>query len=151
MSDSASASETRVTPAAPLGFGQALARRIPVDAQGQFPANGALGVALAVSFLWLNQGLLWGASAALADNPEGWGPRLAGFSVLGGAVVWLALFAGQWWAGARRPRDLAIAALTLAGPVASVWFFPSPACGFAGTTGLLLWAARGTRPVRAGT
>ncbi len=104
----------RVTPgrAVYCCSGCALAARVTVDGQGNFPINAALVTALGVGFFYFNQVLFWLLAVLVARTEDG----AAGAAPLGwaslalGAVAWLALGYFQLREGARRGADLALAA-----------------------------------------
>lgn len=124
--------------------GCALAARVPVDAQGQFPVNAALVTALGVGFVYFNQVLFWLLAVLLARGADGAlnAARFAWASLGVGAAVWVALALFQLNAGARRVVDwvvlLAAAALLGCG-VANA----QPAVAAAGNALLAAWALRG--------
>jgi hypothetical protein len=96
--------------------GCALAARVPVDAQGQFPVNAALVTALSAGFVFFNQAMFWMLSLLLARRADAASATNAGrFAVaslaLGGAT-WAALAFFQTRAGARRAVDQALIALS---------------------------------------
>ena len=101
----------RVAPGKPVYCcsGCALAARVPVDAQGQFPVNAALVSALGVGFVFFNQALFWMLALLLARQSDEASATNAGRLILAslgaGAVVWLALMFFQARAGALRAVD----------------------------------------------
>ena len=132
--------------------GCALAARVPVDAQGQFPVNGALVAALGVGFVFFNQVLFWLLAVLLARrNADGaaTAARLVWASLGVGVAVWTALAWFQIAAGARRVADwvvMAAAAGLLACGLANV--HPGVAAG--GNALLAAWASRGLMRRRSG-
>jgi hypothetical protein len=98
--------------------GCALAARVPVDANGQFPVNGALVTALGVGFVFFNQVLFWMLAILLARRADEASTMNAGrfamVSLSAGVAVWLALAFFQTRAGARRCVDWLILGATLA-------------------------------------
>jgi hypothetical protein len=136
----------RVTPGRPVYCcsGCALAARVPVDAQGQFPVNGALVAALGVGFVFFNQVLFWLLAVLLARTEDGAvnAGRFTWASLAVGALVWAALSVSQWRAGARRVLDLAMpAAAAILFGFAVVSF--APLCAILGNAVLATWALRG--------
>ena len=124
--------------------GCALAARVPVDAQGQFPVNVTLVTALGVGFVFFNQVLFWLLAVLLARSPEG-GVNAARFTwaSLGvGGAVWLALAVFQVTAGARRVADWAMLVAT-AGLLACGLWGAQPAVAAGGNAVLAAWALRG--------
>lgn len=126
--------------------GCALAARIPVDANGQFPVNAALVTALGTGFVFFNQALFWMLGLLIARRPDAASALNAGRLVLAslalGALVWLVLAFFQARAGARRVVDWIVLAATLS----------LLGCGLAGgrpesalvaNTVLAVWALRG--------
>lgn len=95
--------------------GCALAARVPVDAQGQFPVNAALLGALGLGFAFFNQALFWLLAVLVARDPEGAAnaTRLGWASFGVGWGAWMGLAWSQFQAGARRPADVIVGALTL--------------------------------------
>lgn len=114
-------SVARVTPGRPVYCcsGCALAARVPVDANGQFPVNGALVTALSTGFVFFNQALFWLLAILLARQAGADATLNAGRFTLASlgiaVVVWLALAVFQLRAGARRLVDGLFLAITLAG------------------------------------
>lgn len=129
--------------------GCALAARVPVDAQGQFPVNAALGAALGLAFAGFNQVLFWLLAVLLARDPEAAvNATRFGWASLGlGAGLWLAVALVQWWVGARRPADIAVLVLSGAGLALAL---ASNAPAHAAVANLVLggWALRGLRRKR---
>ncbi len=143
----------RVAPGRPVYCcsGCALAARVPVDAQGQFPVNAALVTALGTGFVFFNQALFWLLAVLLARSPDGLvnADRFAWASLGVGIAVWGALGIFQSRAGARRAVDTVMllgAALLIACGVANF----APAVAVAGNALLAAWALRGLARRRAG-
>lgn len=138
----------RVAPGRPVYCcsGCALAARVPVDADGQFPVNAALVTALSSGFVFFNQALFWllgillarRADAASATNAG----RLALASLAIGAAVWLALAIFQTRAGARRGADFFILILALAG-IGAAFAVCQPGLAVGANALLAAWALRG--------
>ena len=109
----------RVTPgrAVYCCSGCALAARVPVDANGQFPVNAALGTALGAAFVFFNQGLFWLLALLLAREAGGAvnAGRFVIASLVTGIVVWLTLAFFQARESARRAVDWFVMLATLAG------------------------------------
>lgn len=126
--------------------GCALAARVPVDANGQFPVNAALVTALGLGFGLFNQLLFWLLAMLVARRDEGLenAARLAWFSFAVGAAVWAALVVCQAQVGARRGADWVLAAATGAG-LAWAWSEATPGFALAANGVLALWALRGLR------
>jgi|GEM_PF-630892 len=124
--------------------GCALSVRVPRDAEGNFPANAALGVALAVALLLFNQLLL----ASLVWLTPGSSPRGTTASLACGALLLLCLAGTQWRVGVRRSTECIVI-----GAVGVVWTLAvarfSESLGLLATSMYLLWAIRGwIRPPR---
>lgn len=137
----------RVTPGRPVYCcsGCALAARVPVDAQGQFPVNGALVTALGVGFVAFNQVLFWLLAVLLArEGQSATAARLTLASLAIGGVVWGTLAWLQFAVGARRVSDFAIVALG-AGAVVLGVMASEPCVVAAGNLGLVAWSLRGVR------
>lgn len=138
---------TRVRPGQPVYCcsGCALAARVPVDAQGQFPVNGALVTALGVGFVAFNQLLFWLLAVLLAREGQiQTAGKLTLASLAAGVAVWGAVVGLQFVVGARRVLDSVVmvagaAAVTL-GIVAG-----EPCVALAGNLGLIAWSLRGVR------
>jgi len=141
-------SVARATPGRPVYCcsGCALAARVPVDAQGQFPVNSALVAALGSAFVFFNQGLFWLLALLLARRTDAASAVNAGRFVLAslalGVVVWGALLVFQTRAGARRAADHAV--LGLCGAVLG-WSVARgrPELALLANLALAAWALRG--------
>ncbi len=126
--------------------GCALAARVPVDAQGQFPVNAALVSALGAGFVFFNQTLFWMLAILLARRAEAAsalnGGRFVLASLATGALVWLALFFFQTRAGAGRLIDRVIAGASCA---ALGWALANGRADIAllGNAVFAAWALRG--------
>ena len=123
--------------------GCAIASRVPVAADGRFPANPTLLTALGVGFVFFNQLMFWLMSVLLVR--EGRLPvagRFEAASLAAGALVWLVLVLAQWRLGARRSVDILVAVLT-AGLLASGFATGSLPCAGAANAALVAWSARG--------
>ncbi len=126
-------------------LGCALRARVPVDAKGNFPVNGALATALVIGFVYFNQLMFWGL-AELALR-QGRLPVAERFSLaVGGAavVVWLVVLVSQVQTQTLRGKDvvLALVVLLLIAVGLSRW----PAGGeylASANAALLIWNARG--------
>jgi hypothetical protein len=134
-----SESRTRFT-----GIGNAVANRIPVDAQGNFPINRVLIAVLTFGVAFFNQGLFW-LLAVLLQSQE----RLA----LAGRFLWASLGLGAaLWAillvvhlsvtGGGSRKDLLVVMLTGV-VVAAGLVTASPGCVLGGVGLLTVWCARG--------
>jgi hypothetical protein len=124
--------------------GCALAARVPVDAQGQFPVNAALVTALGLGFVFFNQVLFWLLAVLLARSVDGAAnaERFAWASLGVGTAVWIALAVFQGVAGARRITDLAVLAAA-AGLLACGVTNLHPGLAAGGNALLAAWALRG--------
>ncbi len=123
--------------------GCAIASRVPVDANGKFPANPTLLTAMAVGFAFFNQLLFWLLTILLAR--EGKIPASAKFETVSltlGMITWLALVVAQWRLGARRWVDAFVVVLT-AGLLVNGFATGSPVCAALGNAALVAWSARG--------
>ncbi len=123
--------------------GCAIASRVPVDGDGNYPINPTLLTALGVGFIFFNQLMFWLLAVLLVR--EGKVPasaRLEGVSLVLGAVMWVALVAVQWRFGARRWVDAVVGVLT-AGFMAIAVADGSLACAAAGNAALVTWSVRG--------
>lgn len=143
----------RATPGRPVYCcsGCALAARVPVDAQGQFPVNAALVTALGVGFVFFNQALFW-LLAVLLERSEGGAinaGRFAWASLGVGVGVWLALRFFQFQAGARTWADWAVSLLALV-LIALGLSRHEPWCAVAGNALFAAWAMRGLARKRRG-
>lgn len=139
-------SVSRVVPGRPVYCcsGCALAARVPVDAQGQFPVNAALVTALGVGFVFFNQALFGLLAVLLARSEDGAvnAQRFVWASLGVGGLVWAALLFFQIREGARRPVDGVVAGL---GAALVGWgvanALPGPA--LLGNALFAAWALRG--------
>ena len=95
--------------------GCALTTLVPRDAEGNFPANAALGSALGIAILGFNQLLL----ASLVWAMPGTVTRWVTASLSLGLVTALALGAAQWRAGADRRWEVGVGALLAVGWIAA--------------------------------
>jgi hypothetical protein len=126
--------------------GCALASRVPVDAQGQFPVNAALVSALGGGFVFFNQALFWMLAVLLERRADAgsviYAGRFAIASLMLGVAVWLAVMFFQWNAGALRAPDKAM--LGVSG-TALGWAFSHgrPELALLGNLILAAWALRG--------
>ena len=128
--------------------GSAIASRIPVDAQGNFPINRTLIAVLLFGLALFNQALFW----LLAVLIQGQGrPVSAGRFLLAsiglGAALWLVLVVLQTrvTAGGRR-NDWLMVALT-GGLLGAGLVAVSPGCALAAVSLLTVWGARDFRGV----
>jgi len=125
--------------------GCALAARVPVDAEGQFPVNGALVTALGVGFAAFNQLLLWLLALLLArEGQVETAAKLTLASLALGGVVWGALASLQIGVGARRVLDLAVLGVGACAVVLGV-IVREPCLALAGNIGVIAWSVRGVR------
>ncbi len=124
--------------------GCALAARVPVDAQGQFPVNAALVTALGVGFVFFNQVLFWLLAVLLARDPDAAANavRFTWASLGVGVAVGLALASFQISAGARRTADWAVL-VAAAGLLACGVVNAHPGVAVGGNALLAAWALRG--------
>ena len=125
----------------PAGFccaGCAVATLVPRDAEGNFPANAALGSALGIAILGFNQLLL----ASLVWAMPGTVKRWVMASLVLGTVTALALFSAQWRSGVDRRWEVGVGALLAFGWVMA--FRQSDLVLGLGLTALYFaWAVRG--------
>ncbi len=141
----------RVAPGRPVYCcsGCALAARVPVDAQGQFPINAALGTALTLAFVGFNQVLFWLLSVLLARDSEAWvnATRFGRASLGTGAAFWLVVAVTQWRLGARSGSDAVVLLLSGSGMVVAL---ATGAPAHAAVANLVLagWSLRGLRRKR---
>ena len=125
--------------------GCALAARVPVDAEGQFPINGALVTALGVGFAAFNQLLVWLLALLLARQGQvQTAATLTLASLAMGIVVCGAVAALQIGVGARRVLDLAVLGAG-AGAVVLGVIVREPCLALAGNIGVIVWSVRGVR------
>ncbi len=124
--------------------GCAIASRIPVSADGNFPINRTLIGVLALGLVFFNQALFW----LLAVLLKGQGKTvvserfLIGSLAVGGAL-WLVLAIAQWRAtGGGRATDWLVIGVTGALGAAGV-VAVSPGCMLAAVTLLAAWGVRG--------
>lgn len=123
--------------------GCAVASRVSVDAQGNFPITPALVGALAVGFVFFNQLLFWLLAVLLAgEGRVEVAAKCALVSWLAGAAVWLTLVVAQARAHGWRGADAVVAALALALGSAGV-LVGSLGCGVLASGALLVWSLRG--------
>ena len=118
--------------------GCALAARVPRDAEGNFPANGALGVAIGTGLLAFNQFLLASLVWTTAGAMERW--RVASWAL--GLLTALVLFSTQWRVGAARGRELIVGG---AAAIGWTWVIQASSVGWglAITGAYGLWTIRG--------
>jgi hypothetical protein len=137
----------RVTPgrAVYCCSGCALAARVPVNAQGEFPVNGAVVTALGVGFAAFNQLLFWLlAILLLREGKAQMADRWVLGSLILGAVVWASLAWLQLAVGARRVVDMLV--LAVGGAALAVGALVSQPClVLAGNLGVIAWSLRGVR------
>jgi hypothetical protein len=139
-------SVARIAPGRPVYCcsGCALAARVPVDAQGQFPVNAALGTALTLAFVGFNQVLFWLLAVLLARDPEAEVNALRfGWASLGtGTLFWMVLSTLQWRLGARSSADAVVFILSGCGLFAA---FSTAYPAHAAVANLVLagWSLRG--------
>ena len=125
-------------------IGSAIASRIPVDAQGNFPINRTLIAVLVFALALFHQALFW----LLAVLVQGRGrPIPAGRFLLGslglGALLWLMLIILQMRVTRGGSRnDWLVAGLT-GGLLATGVVTTSPGCVLAASGLLTAWGARG--------
>ena len=123
--------------------GCAIASRVPVDTQGNFPITPALIGALTVGFLFFNQLLFWLLAVLLAG--EGRADTAENFALaswLVGAAVWLTLAVAPLRAHGWRAADavVAVLALALGGAGAATG---SLGCAALANGAILAWSVRG--------
>jgi hypothetical protein len=138
---------TRVRPGQPVYCcsGCALAARVPVDAQGQFPVNGALVTALGVGFVAFNQLLFWLLAVLLVREGQiETAGKLTLASLGAGVAVWGAVVWLQIAVGARRGLDLLVMAVAVAA-LGLAFYSSEPCVALAGNLGLIAWSLRGVR------
>lgn len=118
--------------------GCALATLVPRDTEGNFPANGALGVAIGVGLLAFNQFLLASLVWTTAGAMERW--RVASWVL--GLLTALVLFSTQWRVGAGRTKELIVG---VAAAVGWTWVIQGRSVGWGlAITGVYgLWTIRG--------
>jgi hypothetical protein len=129
--------------------GCALAARVPVDAEGNYPVNAAALTATVLAFVGFNQALFWGVALLLAREVEDAralvnAGRFALASLLVGAGLWVSLAWIQAKVGARGAGDFAVAILSLLGVVGAA-VAGAPGWALLANLGLALWALRGVR------
>lgn len=135
----------RVEPGRPVYCctGCAVASRVPVDAKGDFPVNGALVSALVVGFVLFNQLLFWGLATLLAgEGRADAAAKCALASWAAAGATWFALAAGLTGAKSLRGSDLAVAGATLA-LAAAGWHWGAPVYAVFANGLFLLWSVRG--------
>jgi hypothetical protein len=90
-------------------------QKIPVDAQGQFPANAELGAVAALGVLFFNELLLWGVAAKAGRIARSdLGPKMLVASAAVGIAIWALVVGIQRWQRVCRRRDVLVAGLALA-------------------------------------
>lgn len=137
----------RVRPGQPVYCcsGCALAARVPVDAQGQFPVNGALVTALGVGFVAFNQLLFWLLAVLLVREGQiETAGKLTLASLGAGVAVWGAVVWLQIAVGARRGLDLLVMAVA-ASALGLAIYSSEPCVALVGNLGLIAWSLRGVR------
>jgi hypothetical protein len=124
--------------------GCALAHRVPVDAQGNFPINRTLIAVLGVGLVVFNQMLFWLLAVLLAGrNREVPATRFLVASLAVGVAMWLLLVVAQWKAtGGGRWTDWLVVVFTGALAGAGVTL-ASPGCLAASVLLLIAWGLRG--------
>jgi len=123
--------------------GCAIASRVPVDAKGDFPVNGALVSALATGFLFFNQLLFWALSVVLRTEDRFAAANACELASWGaGAATWLVLAAGLVRTGAGGWADRAFVAIALVTGVVGA-LGGSLACAAGANALLLAWSVRG--------
>ncbi len=124
--------------------GCALVVRVPRDAEGNFPANAALGVALGVGLLAFNQVLLASLVWTTSGGVERW--RIASWIL--GVSSGLILFATQCRVGVGRRWELVVGVAMAIGWILAIRE-SSVGVGLAITGAYLLWSVRGLlRPAK---
>lgn len=125
--------------------GCSILARVPVDAGGNYPVNGALVSGLTLGFLYFNQVLAWLVGVLLAREGKGLlADRFAWVSAGAALVVWAAVLVLQRRGGVSRGKDYVVAALVLGLLVASARTLPpSGALCAAANAVLLVWNFRG--------
>lgn len=126
--------------------GCALAARVPVDANGQFPVNSALIAALSTGFVFFNQILFWLLAVLLARREDAAALSNSGRFVFAsltvGIAVWATLAVFQIKSGARRVLDWIVLALALGGVVLAL-ARANPAIAAIANGLLAAWSLRG--------
>lgn len=126
--------------------GCALAARVPVGANGEFPVNAALVTALGLGFVFFNQVLFWLLAVLLARQANGVDALNAGrFAIASlslALAVWAVLALFQLRSGARRAVDWLLIGATLTG---AIWALATakPELAVLANAVFGAWAARG--------
>lgn len=116
-----------------------------MDAQGQFPVNGALVTALGVGFVAFNQLLFWLLAVLLVREGQiQTAGKLTLASLGAGAAVWGAVAWLQLKVGARRGLDMLVMALAASAAILG-FVAVEPCVALAGNLGLISWSLRGVR------
>lgn len=123
-------------------IGAAIASRIPVDAQGNFPVNRTLVAVLAFGLAFFNEALFW----LLAHVGR---EAVAGRFLLGsiglGVVLWLTLVVVQVRVTGGANRAGWLVTVLTGGLVVTGVLMTTPACVLAGVGLLTAWSARGIK------
>ncbi len=125
--------------------GCALASRIPVNDQGEFPVNAALISALATGFIFFNQLLFWGLASLLKRQADAaLAERMLWLASGAAWVLWLMVVGLMLRAKAGRLGDGVLVVGVLAvHALAHRQLPPEPIGMAAASAALLLWSARG--------
>lgn len=127
-------------------IGCALASRVPVDEQGNFPINRTLIAVLLGGLVIFNQGLFWLLAWLLAgQGRQVVSDRFVVASLAVGGAMWFLLVVTQWRAtGGGRWTDWLVVQLT-AVLLAFGVVMQSPGCVLAAVITVVAWGARGLR------
>jgi len=122
--------------------GCALATRVPRDENGDFPANGALAVALVLGLVGFNQVLLFSLSHFVSEGKMQVAARLELGSLLSAGLFWVGLMVVQYRVGARAGADTIVMVLTGA-ILALGGFTGSLSCAVFANVAAVAWSLRG--------
>jgi hypothetical protein len=127
--------------------GCAVAARVPVDAEGNFPVNVSLVRALVVGFLFFNE-VLFATVALLVQGGEraAWSPRFGWMAATAGLLVWAGVVFVHRAERATRGVDVFVFAVTAVLHVLAFWKLPRmPPC-WRGVFGV--WSGKAFRAPR---
>ena len=122
--------------------GCALATRVPRDENGDFPANGALAVALVLGLVGFNQLLLASLSYFVSEGKMQLVARLQMGSLISAGLFWAGLMIVQHRVGARTVADSIVMVLTAA-ILALAGFTGNLSCGVFANVAAVAWSLRG--------